>query len=87
MNQYADFRAELLNSLREEVKSMIRENVLYLGCLINQKMNDLVIELIDYLDDEAYEMLKQSVNVDNIIIIVEKTDAIIEFVKNIVAKY
>lgn len=87
MNQYADFRAELLNSLREEVKSMIRENVLYLGCLINQKMNDLVIELIDYLDEEAYEMLKQSVNVDNIIIIVEKTDAIIEFVKNIVAKY
>ena len=47
MNQYADFRAELLNSLRKEVKEMIKKNILYLGCLINQKMNDIVIELID----------------------------------------
>ena len=85
MNQYADFRAELLNSLRKEVKEMIKKNILYLGCLINQKMNDIVIELIDSFNEEVYEIFTQIVNIDDIIIIVEKTDAIIEFLKNQVA--
>ena len=85
MNQYADFRAELLNSIRKEVKELIKKNILYLGCLINQKMNDIVIELIDSFDEEVYEIFTQIVNIDNIIIIVEKTDAIIEFLKNQVA--
>lgn len=82
INQYADLAKELFNSLRKQAQSMIKEDFLRLGSLVNQKAKDLSGEFLNSFYEELYAELEENGSIDKIRSVVDKIKAMIDVVKS-----
>jgi hypothetical protein len=87
MEQYADFREELLNSLCKKVEEMIVEGIINLGCMLGEQINDFAVELLNSCCEEVYATLNEDGSIDKMLVAVDEIHDMVNVAKNKIDSY
>jgi len=71
-SQYDALPGEVLNYLCKEAQEMIQESILQLGCVVEQKVNDFVEELLNSFYEEVCAPISENENIIKILNVVDE---------------